>query len=165
MSGSILTKVRGRYAVLVVAVAALAGLGLSAIPATAAPPDVIVADTFAWRTARYGNAASYQFALPAGRWTVVASATAQNNNASTESVACALYVTGDNVSRETPAGRTTIGPKPQFANMSTTTAGIVTTTGTVTWACFGYTTTYSMSVFNVSIVATRVNTLTRVNLG
>ncbi|MGI8333555.1 hypothetical protein ACRYCC_26685 [Actinomadura scrupuli] len=164
MSSAILTKIRGRYPVLLVAGAALAGIGLAAVPARAEPPEVIVASTLIWRTMTIDNPVIYRVDLPAGHWTVAATATGQNNKAEANSFGCWLSLTG-NFPYPSLEVRTTIGPKPAFETASAVTAGTVTTKGSANWGCSAYNSTTSMSVFNVSIVATRVNSMTQVDLG
>lgn len=163
MSAAILKKVRGRRAIWVAAVAALAGIGL-AVPASAAvPPEVIIADTFATRTATGAANIFFDFAVPAGSWTAEATLTGRNNTAVASGLACTLLIISES---STNNSRTiaSLGPNGQLASLAAVTARTVGTSGTVRLSC-NATTTSNISVFNVSIIATRVNSLTRVNLG
>jgi hypothetical protein len=163
MSTRMLKKVRGRWlagSVCVAVGAAVAGLGLAA-PAQALPPEVIIADTFATRTVTAATPAIFEFDLPAGHWTAEATLTARNNTGAATDLACTLLIISENSTNNTRVFAT-VGPNGQLASLATGTARTVATSGVVVLRCVA---TTNMSVSNVNIMATRANSLTRVDLG
>ncbi|MFC4116842.1 hypothetical protein [Nonomuraea zeae] len=159
---------RARWAACVAAlatVAALAGLGPATPAHAAVPPEVIIADTFATRTVTGNAAATFQFSVPAGHWTAVATLTARNNTATAAPLTCTLLIISDNSTNNTGVASTVL-PNGQLASLSTGTARTVLTSGVVRLVCQATSsTTTNMSVFHVNIMASKANALTRVNLG
>lgn len=160
MSAAMVKKARARWAIWVVALTALAGIGF-AVPAYAAPPEVIIVDTFATRTVTDSTPAFFDINVPAGSWTAQATITGRNNTATATPLTCALLIISESSTNNNRTSAT-LGPNGQLGNLALLTARTVSTTGIVRLTCSGAT---NISVFNVSIMATRVNTLTRVNLG
>ncbi|MEU4223703.1 hypothetical protein AB0F17_05370 [Nonomuraea sp. NPDC026600] len=164
MFTAILTRVRGLWVALVAGVALIVGVGLAAPANAAVPPEVIIADTFATRTVTADTFADYLFNVPAGNWTAEATLTARNNTATAAALSCSFLIISEGSTNNTSVVAT-VGPNGQLASLATGTARVVATTGVVRLRCGATTATTNMSVFNVNIMATRVNAITRVNLG
>ncbi|GAA3567435.1 hypothetical protein GCM10022419_055260 [Nonomuraea rosea] len=165
MSTSTLPRTRARWAACAAALAALATVGLVTPAHAAVPPEVIIADTFATRTVTANTPATFQFSVPAGHWTAVATLTARNNTATAAPLSCSLLIISGSSTNNTGVVSTVL-PNGQLASLSTGTARTVQTSGVVRLVCQATSsTTTNMSVFNVNIMASKANALTRVNLG
>lgn len=152
----------GRRLICAAALVGLVSVGLTDPAFAADPPEVIAGRSQTIKTTSPDADVFFGFALPAGTWTATASVTIDNDTSIPWPVKCILYVAINSFGASASAS-THVGAK-QLGSLSMTTAHTLTGPGGVTVQCASRSRGSSVSVFDVNIVATRVNALTVTNI-